>query len=743
LQNDRSQYEKAVEDVLSQMPNNKSIHYAHHYLLEADPYHFYALAKKIVETGKLSDQIKNARYFDPLRQTPIGFWTPVQWHSYAGVFCYHVLQKIVADIPLMEACGYFPLLMLVFVVCAFYLLCETMNFRLFSFFLGGLTLVLAPVFLQRSSFGWFDNDIYNLLFPAILLTLTLKAYESSRKKTIIYGIVIGVLSGVYSYFWVGWPFIFLLIVFVTILMMICQKLLKTVLVNSGIHFLGSYLLTLIFFGIFFSSPSVMFEYFSRGFSFIGKFQANEQDLWPNIFLTVGEAHSLTLNRLIHLSGNKITFSYALFGITVVGIARWIRSSRKEFLKWLFWVGMILPVSILALRTERFSLLVVLPLTIFVCFSLDALLSAFDFFLSRFKMTKIKACGFKAFVGVLLFLSLFPLQVLFAHALALNSKPIMNDVWYDTLQYLKKNTPEDAIIQSWWPPGYFIMSVAERRVFTDGGTQHHPEGYWQARLFMSTSHQETLNILRMLNSGGNGAVNYLIEKGYQLYEAMEFVDRMLLLDLPQMKEQCIARLDSEKCGEFLNLMVGPKAEAPTYFYIYNEMVEKNIGISLFARWNFKKAYIATKNSGGSSKRNSYIDEMIAMSGGVLRYETETKGEVRKDGTVLFPNGITFDLASTQVYLNRPQNNVQGVLKDVVYYDGKSFVEKTNEKGLNIGTFIYKKNSEYFSVIADKALSSSLLFRLYYLDGGSEKTFELVNEESNDTAETHIKVFKVNW
>ena len=39
-----------------------------------------------------------------------------------------------------------------------------------------------------------------------------------------------------------------------------------------------------------------------------------------------------------------------------------------------------------------------------------------------------------------------------------------------------DNPENSIITTWWPPGHFIKSMAQRRVTFDGATINFPQAY---------------------------------------------------------------------------------------------------------------------------------------------------------------------------------------------------------------------------------------------------------------------------
>ncbi len=49
-------------------------------------------------------------------------------------------------------------------------------------------------------------------------------------------------------------------------------------------------------------------------------------------------------------------------------------------------------------------------------------------------------------------------------------PSLNKNWQDTCQYLKTETPQDAVILSWWDYGYWFETAGERASVADGGNE---------------------------------------------------------------------------------------------------------------------------------------------------------------------------------------------------------------------------------------------------------------------------------
>jgi len=50
-------------------------------------------------------------------------------------------------------------------------------------------------------------------------------------------------------------------------------------------------------------------------------------------------------------------------------------------------------------------------------------------------------------------------------------PIASTDWLDSMEWIKNNTPEDAVIAAWWDYGYWIQTKAERASLADNSTIH--------------------------------------------------------------------------------------------------------------------------------------------------------------------------------------------------------------------------------------------------------------------------------
>ena len=80
--------------------------------------------------------------------------------------------------------------------------------------------------------------------------------------------------------------------------------------------------------------------------------------------------------------------------------------------------------------------------------------------------------------------------------ATNNPPTSD--WLETLEWIKLNTPENAVIASWWDYGYWIQTMAERASLSDNSTTHTSIIQNIARMFLSTP-DDSWNMLQKMDA----------------------------------------------------------------------------------------------------------------------------------------------------------------------------------------------------------------------------------------------------
>jgi dolichyl-diphosphooligosaccharide---protein glycosyltransferase len=77
-----------------------------------------------------------------------------------------------------------------------------------------------------------------------------------------------------------------------------------------------------------------------------------------------------------------------------------------------------------------------------------------------------------------------------------SNPPTTD-WIDTLEWIKMNTPENAVIASWWDYGYWITTLSDRTTLVDNATLGSGQIKTMAKILMN-SPEDSWNILKEMN-----------------------------------------------------------------------------------------------------------------------------------------------------------------------------------------------------------------------------------------------------
>jgi dolichyl-diphosphooligosaccharide---protein glycosyltransferase len=131
-------------------------------------------------------------------------------------------------------------------------------------------------------------------------------------------------------------------------------------------------------------------------------------------------------------------------------------------------------------------------------------------LFKIKFSGIKNYLFKiSYVMIILFLFMLPFIVPENNNWlnAIDTSPIIfngattyppTTDWLETMEWIKLNTPENAIIASWWDYGYWITTLSERTTFVDNATLDTKEIQNMGRVLMSPP-EVSWNLLKEMNA----------------------------------------------------------------------------------------------------------------------------------------------------------------------------------------------------------------------------------------------------
>jgi len=533
------------------------------YLMELDCWHWGRFVDNVLKYGHPGDEIKGGFQQDNLTLAPNGRSLAYnQFLFYFSAFLYKIFSRI-KPVPLFTFLFYLPLLFTTVFISTLYLFCLKKWGKLCGL-MACLFVGLAPVFLDHSVAGWFDMDILNLTFPLLIAWSYLNIFPAKgnpqeRNKAIFVGqsmedlslchsresgnpdacrparqgidfpvtptkagagndkippltdwlpvfwwtFIAAFWTGLFYFTWIGWWFIFSIIIIYagySILRLILAQCLhqerNPELFKKHLLALGLFIIFSFFWIRMLSGSLPLSSLFILAKDIFTLNKPLTASIWPNVFSTVEELRRPELREVINLLGRPAFFFSALLSL----LCLFLRTTRKrkygefEYESTVFFTLWAVSGFLACFKGVRFTIFLLLPLGI----SLGRMFNeAYHYFKARNNRWPLLIMAI-----IFYFLTIQSLNA--GYDKIRLAYPLINDKWYKILNSLKKSSPPEAVINSWWDFGDWFKAVANRKVIFDGQSQNTPQGYWMANVLITDDEKTAINTLRMLNNGGNQA-----------------------------------------------------------------------------------------------------------------------------------------------------------------------------------------------------------------------------------------------
>ena len=748
------------------------------YMQEVDSYRWYRRVGNFLRGGNFGTLRVNNQDYDTLMLAPFGAKIePLRLHFYAGVYFYKLAHFINAKLSLMTALSFLPVFLSVLLVIAVFCVALMLGVSYAGSFVASLAVGLSPAVLMRSSFGWFDTDIYNLFLPLFITYLAAYSFKARGLRHIIFLILAGFLTSTFSAVWSIWWFIFYILVAGLFLHELCvvsydrrfplKVKLQDAFLSLALYILATYLCVKLI-----SGPEALIKSFLEPFSI---FSARQNlaigNFWPNMAFSIQELNSASSAYLKGGVGGGLIFYAGLFAALALIIKKrvLVNFSEKSFLLFVLTLWLLVMIILTSL-SKRFIIFLAVPVGILFGAFLDMLRD----FLRRQKnnfgfLRKINGQAFSILLGgIFLVGSLAPL-----HAAASREEflPIMNNTWQNVLVKIKSSTPPDAVISAYWDPGDFIMSVAGRATLHCPQYNFTPAAYWTARLLLTDNEEEALGILRMLNAGNTRAFEELLKlTGGQNLAALELLNQMILSD-KNAGRSLLSRYTADKqlSDKILDLTYEPKH--PAYLLVDNSLLGMLDVLNVLANWDFRRldlwqnaaltdkakfADYAAKKFGYSkdyseflyqsmwlTDRKKPLDWVAPEKRRFYNYSFAPRGAAKNGRIISFNNGLLVDRDNLSFFYsqNMPKKwIIPGEIISIV--NGK--VKEKAVKGDNEYSLLFLENADtYEAILMDRRLARSILVKLYFLKGRGLRHFQLCEQEENKKRGARIYLYKINW
>ncbi len=694
---------------------------------------------------------------------------------------------------------FFPLIIVAVILWAFLL-----KNRLATFLVTLLAGILQGIYLWAWIPGWFIfvfilASLIGYLFYVIIFQLIKKASIKEISKELIND----------------------LIVFVT-------------------YLVSSYILIYLFIG-----RDILLLSYQGATGTITEFSSISQtNIWPNVLSSVAELNSAGIATIINSIGGKFVFLIALFGImyllldskkslgklkiytianSIIGVL-WFSSIIFFQLFWdltannqfFFLILLFLPIAsaiVISLlrdeKSDKIFLGILLSIwvsgTIFMSFNgqrfVLLLSSAFaisfaiglyyiskiinDFITEEFRIENqyYKQIGGFIMVAILFFILVSP-QLSQANAISDGTLPNFDDAWYSTMEKIKDNTSEGAIITSWWDFGHFFAATSKRGVTFDGGSQGNPVSHWVGKLLLENDERKSADILRMLSCGSNGAFDTMYELvGNDNSDAVK-INKIIYETLGKSKEEKAIILANNKYYQFsetdvISIMEKLHCEVPNENIVIasEDMVGKGGVWAHWGSWDFSRKYVLDNyNSLSSQEIAENIDEPVEL---IEQYIAELNdlderartqdlnrrdlvnqwlapypGYVPIQGQYLYPcqettdnklvcnNGVIIDMINQSISLASSGNNLE--FSRLIYPDvseGLAIMNIDPSEGKFDVTLI-PTNNGFSALLSIYPLGASTFTKLFYLSGYSTTFFESFDRVTSVSGQ-RILTYRTNW
>lgn len=746
-QSHKKEIEKRVQTEYSRLKAKYQDKTGQTFLSELDCWHWARYTQNLLKLGRIGDAVIAGKQSDTLMLFPFGSALPWnQFLFYFSALLYKTFSWFCA-VPLISFLFYLPLFFsAILLVLLFFFCCR--YWGEVAAVIACFTVGLAPILLARSSAGWFDMDVLSLIFPLLVVWAYLSAYQAKRGLKFTLRIFLaGFWLGLFAYTWAYWWFIFLVIIAYEFLSCILPGEIK---IKKRLAAIVLFAISGAFWIFVFCRQEPLLSLIDQIRATLGLNSASSGgSIWPNVYYTVSELKKAPFLRAAKMAGGAPLFFSGIASMILLFLKRnsYTGVKREAALLFLVWFAVMF---FACAKGIRFTMFLLIPLGVFLGWMMENF--------AQKPMVK-NALVSKILVVVMLLGIFFPLFRA-AQETSETNFPLMDSQWHQALVFLQENTPQDAVINSWWDFGDWFKAVSQRRVIFDGQSQNTPQAYWMAKVLLANDEVRALAILRMLNNAGNRP--FEIINGYLAdpYRSIFLLEKCLALPQNQARELLNQNLPLD-VAEQIGRMLFTKPGHQAYFVVDYSMLDKIQAISYLGSWNFAKAYLANqpKQSGrslaklqglGLSQQNSRIlcDEFSLINktdidrwiSAPLRFHSGIINGKEKKCNVFFGSLMAYSPQDKDIFFFSSEPDRPSSL--YVFADNK-LVKKDypREKSRREAALLFKEDKDYRLILMSPALAESLFVRLYYLQAKGLKYFKPLTEE-NDNG-NYIRIFEILW
>ena len=769
------------------------------YFTELDSYYNYRLTENYLKTGHLGDTQVNGTDWDSLSTSPHGRqanYQPVIIMLAAWVYNF---VNIFTKISLTQVAFWLgPLVGSLAVLPAFYMVRRATG-SIWGAIIAGVIAGAAPAYFSHTYGGFFDTDMFNVLLPLMItLFLTESIYAKKPLTKSVFAVLSALSLALFSLTWSGYAYMILLTFGSLILYFpasyIMDKLDGKDLSNKKEWIMNNpAFITLIVFAIVaiitlaITVGSTIFDTILGVVGMSTSLQsATAGSAYPNVYVSVGEMQIPQVIDVINNTGGLFPIIYAIIGFVLMFVAlrkkpkteepeekqettednkklrtrRYIPKTKKAEEIAHSHEHRFIPGKFEWTQTEKYNNLFLFVMLILLTLGIAVMLTQGTRFIEQFEVPIALMSGLS--VGLLLkYIDLKIEQKTYVKAIAIvlvllavisplyadhltssQSAGSTNDDMYNTLTWIKSNTPENSVLASWWDFGHLFTAVAHRQVVFDGGSQNNMRAYWIGRSLSTSNEDLSAGILRMLANSGEDASNTLDVYTGNTSKTVKILDEILPMDRNQASTTLTGTygLNQQQANSVLD-QTHPANTKPVYLILSSDMLSKAAWWAYFGNWNFENqtsthySYYAAQSTvekvDGKDFTLGTENGVVGVSGTSNETNGSTMNFAYLDQTKL---NKTIDMFTTEDKKRLANELSEGTGNELlkphklIMVENNQLTEKivNNNSDMSIMVF-HQSDGSYFTVLFDSFLENSVFTKLYLESGYNSTRFNFSHSE----------------
>lgn len=663
------------------------------YMHELDSYYNYRLTKNYIDHGYLGDTLINSTNWDLH-----SFYPPGRSAQYPPLIIYitaffYKLVNIFSNIPLIVVCFWLPAFIGPLAGVIAYLFVRRFS-NDYGGAAAGILAVTIPFYFIRTVPGWFDTDMFNVIFPLLIMWFIAEAaYTDKPKNRLFFTILASLSTFIFSMAWEGWVYVFY-IVLLSAAAYTIFALIKKLEIKNILQILAVFITLTTFL--------VVISDFSSIGKFILPFKILEPTLnsWPDISTSISEMRKPSLDEIFPALGYAFLAGIlSLVWIFRVMINKKFKNLYLPRITWFFYLFIVLWTIIGFISTMsslRYLMIIIPPIIVSSGIMVGICVGYFAKFkgIKRFKITKSD--------NFIKFLSIFVVFLVAIPGIINDYKsfeictPEGNDDLWNAAVWINNNTSNDTVIISEWSYGYLYTGAAPNRVSVDGGSQNSPRTFWIYKAFSTDNESLSLGIFKMIATTGD--MGYLVMNNYtkNTIKTVEILNNILGVDKNKARHILTNNYGfSSHDAEIILNYTHPNNPRPFVLVTNDDLMKKGFGIFNYGLWDFN-----------------------TMKGKDLTY-TFGKMDIN-NGIANSSEGVLFNLKTSNVT-----------------WDGKTPYYVMIKQNGKINNYYVNQSSDFsvfllmdsnFSVVIDKGFENTLFTKLV-IERSNSTHFKSIYENKN--------------